>query len=199
MSQILGTIFAIICIFSFVCSIFSGNIETLSEAAINGASKAVTLTIALTGTMCLWNGIMEVLKDAGAISYLTKILRPLLRFIFPEASKKGKGLDDISAAISANILGMGNAATPLALRAMERLNENNGKSDCASDDMVMFTVIATSTFNFIPTTIIALRQAANSNDPFSIILPVWICSAAGMLAAIFFSKSMAILYKRKKK
>ncbi len=184
----LGKIFAVLVSISFVFAILAGRMEQVCSAAIMGAQDAVTLCFSMLGMMCLWNGIIRVLDKAGFTSALTKLVRPLLRLIYPDAYKKGRGIDEIAANFAANLLGLGNAALPLGLRAMEKLSEDGG--DVATDDMVTFSVLNTVPLQLMPTTLIALRAATGSARPYEIILPVWICS----LLTIFFGALICKLF-----
>ena len=117
---ILGKIFSIISIISLLFAIFTGNLSQLAGAILDGASKAVTLTIALVGVMGLWSGVMRVLEDIGVCRMIAKIISPILKFIFPETCRKGIATEEVAANISANMLGLGNAATPMGIKAMKR-------------------------------------------------------------------------------
>lgn len=169
---------------SLVFAAATGNLTEMSNAVLDGASRTVTLLLALAGSMCLWSGVMEVLKEAGAIGVLARVLAPVLRRLFPEAWKSKEAGEAICAAISANILGIGNAATPLALGAMREMQKINPTPEKAGNDMVRFAVLGASSLDLLPTTIIALRRAAGSAAPYGIIVPVWICSLASSAAAI---------------
>lgn len=188
----LGKIFGILCIISFIFAVFTGNMANIGEAVINGASGAVTLTISLTGMMCLWSGVMSVAKSIGFIDKLAGVLSPILKFLFPTAYRTGNGSGEIAAAISANLLGIGNAATPLALKAMREMAKDNGRNDRASDDMVVFTVLSTSSIDIFPATLIALRSAAGSGNPFEIIVPVWIVSFTCACVAVLLAKGLCL-------
>ncbi|MBR5323127.1 MAG: spore maturation protein [Clostridia bacterium] len=172
----IGKISGLICVLSFVFGVINGNVGQMSEAIFEGASSAVTLTISLVGTLCLWNGIMQVATASGLIEKFSKIMAPLLKFLFPDAYRKKNGLGEIAVSISANIFGIGNAATPLAIKAMEKLQQNNVDKSVASDDMVMFTVLGTASLDLFPTTLIALRQTAGSENALAVVVPIWICS-----------------------
>lgn len=178
----------VLMVVSFVFALATGNMSALSEAAVNGAGKAVTVTFALLGTMCLWCGILRVCEKLGALSWLSRCLSPILRRIFPNAYRCGRGINEITAALAANILGIGNAATPLAISAMQAMAEGN--DDTATDDMVTFTVLGTAFPSFFPTTIIALRTAAGSRDPMCVLPAVWICSLLLSLFAVFLSRTL---------
>ena len=193
----LGKIFGTLCIISVVGGIILGNGADLGVAVLDGASSAVSLTISLCGIMSLWCGIMRVFQGAGLIGKLSRLLSPLLKIFFPDAYKSGEGIGEISANISANLLGIGNAATPFALKAMEKLQKINKKRDTASADMITLAVLNTASVNIIPTTIIALRRAAGSADPYSIIIPIWISSLACSALALLLCTAMR--YKKSKK
>ena len=192
MIHILGKIFSIISIISLIFAIFTGNLSQLAGAMLDGASKAVTLTLALVGTMGFWSGVMCVLQDIGVCRLLAKVIAPILKFIFPENCKKGIATDEIAANISANMLGLGNAATPIDIQAMKALSKANGDDGTASDDMITFVVMNTCAVSLMPTTLIALRRAAGSANPFSILIPVWICSVVCAAVAVFFAKAFAL-------
>ena len=192
----IGKICGYICIISFFFGIYTGNLGAMGAAVVDGASKAVTLTVSLMGVMALWNGIMRMAVISGLMDKMAYITSPILRFLFPDAYKKKNGLGEISASISADVLGIGNASTPLAVKAMEKLQENNGR-DVASDDMVMFTVLGTASFNLFPTTLVALRQSAGSASPFEVIVPIWICSLATSLFGVLLVKCFCLFGKRK--
>ena len=193
----IGKICGLICVVSFVFGICTGNIEQLGAAVVDGAASAVTLTISLVGVMALWSGIMRVAEESGVVEKLALVLSPLLRFLFPDAYQKRNGLGEIAASISANLFGIGNAGTPLAIRAMEKLQENNGKSEVASDDMVMFTVLGSASLSIFPTTLVALRRSSGSVAPFEVIVPIWICSALTATVAVLLVKCY-LLFKRQK-
>lgn len=179
----------ILMVISFLVALTEGNMEALSAAALAGCGKAVTLTLSLLGLMCLWGGMMGVAGTAGVLDRLAQFLSPLLRRIFPDAWRKGKGIREIAAAVVANVLGVGNAATPLAVAAMEALAEGH-EGEAASDDMVTFTVLGTAFPSFLPTTVIALRSAAGSRNPFDILPAVWICSVTLSVFAVLVARGL---------
>ena len=189
----LGKCFFVLCAAAVICSLFTGNITQLSNAVIDGAAASVDLTITLAGNMCLWCGIMEILRKAGAIEKLSKILSPILKKVFPNAWKNGCAKEEITAAISANMLGIGNAATPFALEAMNKLQEQNPDKSTATPDMITLAVLGTSSVNLLPTTLIALRRNAGSASPFSIIIPIWLCSAMCAIFGIILSRVSAAI------
>lgn len=193
----IGKICGGICVFSFIFSCVNGTLGEVGNAIIDGSSKAVTLTISLMGMMCLWNGVMQVAKAGGVTEKMSRLMSPVLKFLFPDAYKKKNGMGEISASITANIFGLGNASTPLAIKAMEKLQENNTDSQTATNDMVMFTVLGCTSFDIFPTTLIALRKAAESKSPFEIIVPVWICSLCTAVVAVLLAKALCCIKSKK--
>ena len=189
-SRMLGKIFGVICAISVAFAFINSRISELGGAVIDGASSAVSLTISLCGMMCLWCGIMKVLERAGMIERLARLLSPLLRFFFPDAYKKGEGCSEIAANISANLLGIGNAATPLAICAMKKLQKNNPTPSVASGDMITLAVLNTASISIVPSTILSLRRAAGSADPFSVVVPIWICSACTSALALILCRML---------
>ncbi len=189
----LGKIFGILSLTALVYGICTGEGEAVGNAVLDGASAAVELTLSLCGMMCLWCGIMHVLREAGVISRLARLFTPLLRIIFPHAAKTGVGMEEISANLSANLLGLGNAATPLALRAIEAMAKDNPEPDRATDDMITLTVLNTASFSLLPTTVLTLRRAAGAASPYAILPAVWICSAASACLAILLCRLAASL------
>lgn len=191
---IIGKICGVICVLSFVFACITGNVGALGEAVYSGAENAVGLTLSLVGMMCLWNGIMQVMQASGFVEKMAVAFSPLLRVLFPDAYKKKNGIGEIAASFSANMLGIGNAATPLAVKAMEKLQENNGDKGRASNDMIMFTVLGCASLDIFPTTLIALRRAAGSGNPFEIIVPIWICSAITALLGVVCVKVYCAIF-----
>ena len=187
----IGKIFAYLAIFSFLASIFTGNTEALCKGIIDGASRSVTVTFSIIGMMMLWSGIMSVLKESGIISRLSILLRPVLQRIFPKSFKSGVATEEITACVSANLLGISNAATPLGIRAIEEMNKIN-KTEKASNDMITLCIIGCACFNLVPTTVLALRNAFNAQITYEIIVPIWICSGMCMIFGILLSKIFGI-------
>ncbi len=187
----LGICFFVLIAVSVVAAIPTGNFGALSNAIVDGAAQAVTLTLSLAGMMTLWCGVMRVLTEAGVIARLSRVLAPVLRLVFPDAWRSGRACEEITASVSANILGIGNAATPLALTAMAKLQEGNPAPDTATDDMITLSVLATAPPALLPTTLIALRRAAGSVRPYAIVVPVWITSAACALFGIVLCRLFA--------
>ncbi len=193
----LGKSFGILVIVSVVFSVAAGNGEALSSAIVDGASRAVTVVLSLTGMMCLWSGIMNVLHESGATGRLAKALSPVLSRLFPHAFSTGCAKEEISSAVCANILGIGNAATPLALAAMKKMGSAL-KGDRASDDMIMLTLTSVAPLSLLPTTVITLRRSAGCADPFAVIIPVWICSGATFAFTVLLAAGCRMVFSAKR-
>ena len=181
----LNIIWPIFIIISYIYAIFSGRLENVNNAIFEYTKTAVELTITLLGTMCLWNGLMEIASNTKLINRITKILSPLVNFLFPENKNNKKIHDEISMNIVANMLGLGNAATPLGLKAMKSMQENNKNKERLTDDMATFIILNTASIQIIPTTIISIRMSLGSLQPTKIIFAVWfstICAAIVGLA-----------------
>lgn len=174
---------------SFIFSAFGGNAAECGSAALSGAGEGVKLCFTLLGPICLWSGVNALLERAGAISALSRVFRPLLRRVFPSVKNDREAEAAITANFSANLLGLGNAATPAGIRAAKRLS---GGSTTASNELCRLVVLNTASVQLIPTTVCALRAAAGAKAPFDILPAVWltsVCSVlAGLLAARFFEK-----------
>ena len=185
-------IWASMIIFSVISAFFSGTAPELSSAIISSASDAVSLCIRLGGTICLWGGLMEIAEQSGLTGAVCKLLSPFLKIIFPKMDMKGQTARAISMNVTANLLGLGNAATPLGLEAMRRLQEENPSKEKASRDMIKFVVMNSAAFHLIPTTVAAMRQDYGSKNPFDIMPASWISSACaltvGLTAAVIFIK-----------
>lgn len=177
-------------LFSIILSFFTGRVEEVALAASQGAAKAITVCLEMAGIMMLWNGLMNIASESGLIELFSKVIRPVYRLFFrriPEKSVAGK---NILMNITANILGLGNAATPFGLKAMEEMGKNaDGR---ATDEMITFLVLNTASIQLIPTTVIALRGDAGSSAPSEIMIPVWIVSVfalvVGLLATVLFRR-----------
>lgn len=177
---------------SFLVAIFTGKIDAVTNGAFEGAAAAVETSIGLLGTMCLWTGLSKVAEKSGLIEVFAKLLRPITKIIFPRLKKDSVALRAIVMNMVANLLGMGNAATPLGISAMKELDKINKGRSVASDEMCMFVVINTASIQLIPATVISLRQMYGSLNPSEIIVPVWLASicavTVGVMAAKLFQK-----------
>ncbi len=179
-------------VLSFVTALFTGRVEAVTNGAMEGAASAVETCIGLLGTMCLWTGIAKIAEHSGLVQVFARLLRPVTKIIFPKLKSNSPALRAIVMNMVANLLGMGNAATPLGITAMKELDRLNKGKSCASDEMCMFVVINTASIQLIPSTVISLRQMYGSQGPTDIVIPVWICSilsvTIGVCAAKIFQK-----------
>lgn len=155
----LNTIWPIFIIISFVYAIFSGRVGQINDAIFASVKDAVDLCITLFGTICLWNGIMQIASNTKIIEGLKKIVNPIMKRLFPKINKADTVYTEISMNMVANIMGLGNAATPLGLKAMKSLQKQNANKDTLSNEMFMFIVINTASLQIIPTTVIAIRSS----------------------------------------
>ena len=183
----LNIVWPIFIIISFSFAIFSGNLENLNNSIFESTKEAVNLSISLLGTLCLWSGIMEIASKTTLTEKLTKLLKPILKFLFPNL-KNPKIHKEISMNMIANILGLGNAATPLGLKAMDSMQKENKKKDTLSDSMMMFIVVNTASIQIIPTTVIAIRNSLGSTSPTSIIFSTWVATIIAAIFGIFVAK-----------
>lgn len=165
----LNKLWGIMLVAGIVVAAFTGRLGDAGTAAIDSSREAVSLCIAMLGVMSMWTGVMNIAKKAGLIDALTRALRPALRFLFPDVPADHVANEYIAANIIANILGLGWAATPYGLKAMEQMKELNGGSYTASPDMCTFLIINISSLQLIPVNIIAYRSQYGSVSPTSII------------------------------
>lgn len=178
-------------VFSFFAAIATNNLDNLSSSVISGGTDAITLAIKLMGMICLWNGLIHIAEKSGLTKSLCKLLTPVLRLIFPNL-KDEQARESIAMNMIANILGLDNAATPLGLEAMSRLQALNKKNDSASDEMVRFVVTNTACIHIVPTTVALLRQEYGSSSPTDILLPA-LCTS---ICAISVGLTMTALLKK---
>ena len=169
---------------SVVCSIFLGKGENLSAAIVDSGAQTVQLLLTLAGVITLWSGIMKIAEKSGFTALIAKVFSPLLRLVFPNLDPQGETFGSITLNISANLLGLGNTATPFGLKAMQGLNKLNGGSKTASDEMVIFVVMNTASLQLLPTMLGTLRQSYGSKAPFEIMTCVWISSACALAVAL---------------
>ena len=184
-------------IVSFIFAFLYGTIEQVSTAAMSECTKAVTLVITLCGTICLWNGLMAIAEKAGVTAFLSRILSPVFRLIFPKLDPKGKSAKAISMNVAANLLGLGNAATPFGITAMQELEKEDRTNGVASNNMIMFVILNTSSLQLIPTTLAAMRLKAGSTAPMEILPSIVICSIVSVSCGLIAAKAWTIKKKNR--
>lgn len=184
----LNIIWPVFIIVSFVYAIIIGRVDEVNQSIFDSAESAVELSITFLGTMCLWNGIMKIVQETTLMKKLTKLLKPVIKFLFPDLRNKDRAYEEISMNIIANVLGLGNAATPLGLKAMKTMQKDNEQKDKLSNSMAMFIVLNTASLQLIPTTVIAIRSSLGSENPSLIIIPVWIATIVAATVGVTVSK-----------
>ena len=189
----LNIIWPLFIIISLIYAICFGKVDEVNLAIFDSVENAVQISIKLLGTICLWNGIIKIATNTRLVEKLKRLLKPLLKFLFPDIKETEKAYGEISMNIVANIMGLGNAATPIGLNAMKSMQKNNKEKDKLSDSMAMFILINTASIQIIPTTVIAIRTSLGSKNPTGMILAVWIATIGAAVSAIIMSK---ILMKR---
>lgn len=191
----LNYIWGFMIVISIIVSLFTGKVEETAAGAAEGAAAAIESCISLLGIMCLWTGLAKIGEKAGLIRVFAKILRPITRLLFPRLDPNGKAVNSIVMNMVANLFGMGNAATPLGIKALGELNRLNGGRHTASDEMCMFVVVNTASIQLLPTTLISMRQAWGSASPGEVIVPVWIVSICAVCAGVTAAK----LFERRRR
>ena len=175
---------------SLAFGLLTGSLDAVAGAALEGARTAIDLSLSMAGVLCLWSGVMEIMNACGLSAGLARLFRPVLRRLLPDACRDEETLAAVSANVSANLLGLGNAATPLGIRAARRMARGCGGT--ASDELCRLVVLNTASIQLLPTTIASVRAAAGCAAPFDILPAVWMASAlsvaAGLLAAWALSR-----------
>ena len=182
-------LFAGLIFVSLIFGVLTGKINDVSQAAIEQCGAAVKLSLSLLGTICFWSGIMEIASVSQFTKILSKLFRPLTKILFRGLDNVSDALDAICMNMSANFLGLGNAATPLGITAMQKLQQASTNKDTASDHMITFVVLNTCSIQLIPTTIAALRLSAGSRSPMEILPAVLITSIVSVTCALLAAKT----------
>ncbi len=172
-------------VLSLLFGIATGNLEKVANGALEGARTAVELSLSMAGILCLWTGVMEVMNACGISAGLARLFRPLLRRLLPDASRDEETLAAVSANVSANLLGLGNAATPLGIRAARRMARGCG--GVASNELCLLVVMNTASIQLLPATIASVRAAAGCRTPFDILSAVWLASALSVSAGLLMA------------
>ena len=178
---------------SVLCALALGNGEAVAAAALEGAAAGVELCISMTGIMCLWLGVMEIMRRSGLAAGLSRALRPVLRRLYPDFARDDGVMDAVSANVSANLLGLGNAATPLGLEAARLMAGRT--PGVASDSLCMLVGCNTASIELIPTTVASLRAAAGCAAPFDILPAVWLASIVSVTAGVGAAKLLSRVWR----
>ncbi len=185
MCMIMSLVFSTFLAISIISSVVTGNSSELASAIPEGARQGITLATSIAGSLCLWTGVGKLMESAGITCFLSRLLRPVLHFLFPSSQTNPRLAGYLSGNLCANILGLGNAATPMGIQSVREMNRNSG---IATDEMCRLIVLNTASIQLIPTNVIAIRAALDSAAPFDLLPSVWItslCSAGVGVAAAF--------------
>lgn len=184
-------------IIGIIFGIANGTMEEVNKAIFKGAADAVTLCIGLISILVFWLGMMKIAEESGLLEKLSSLFRPVVKWLFPEVPVRHPAMGYILSNIIANMFGLGNAATPLGIKAMEQLKELNGGKDYASRSMVTFLAINTSSITLIPTTVIAIRMNYHSASPTEIVVPTLIATIISAICGILIDRYF--YYRRSRK
>ncbi len=190
-NMLMGIIWTGMIVISILFGCLNGTSEQIQQAALDGAAASFELCFGIGGAICLWCAVMELMRASGLAGALTRLLRPLLGLLFPESAGHERIMQPLSANVSANLLGLGNAATPMGIRAAREM-ARLGTPGEASNELCRLVVLNTASIQLLPTTVAAIRAAEGATAPFDILPAVWISSAAsvavGLLAAMAMEK-----------
>ena len=180
-------------VLSILCGLATGRGDLVAAAAVEGAQAAVELCVSIAGMLCLLTGVMEIMRRSGLADGLSRLLRPVLRRLYPDFARDRAVMDSISANVSANLLGLGNAATPLGIQAARLMSRRSPGR--ASDSLCMLVVCNTASIQLIPTTVASVRLAAGCETPFDILPAVWLASALSVAAGITAAKVFGRIWR----
>lgn len=183
-------------VFGFGFAAFNGKVEAVTEAAFEGAATGVTVCFGLVSVLVFWLGMMRIGEEAGLLQLLGRALKPIVRFLFPEVPKDHPAIGYILSNMSANILGLGNAATPMGIKAMQELQKLNPQKDTATAAMCTLLAINTASITLIPTTLIAIRMNFSSANPTEIVGTTLIATFISTMAAIFIDRWYRVRHSR---
>ena len=188
--MVMGIVWTGLLLLSLGVALWNGSAPALAGAAMEGASSAVTLGISLAGSLCLWSGLTKVMEVSGITRGLSRLMGPIFRRLFPAASRDEKALGYLSANVTANLLGLGNAATPMGIAAVKRMRELAG-GNRATDEMCLLIVMNTASIQLLPTTVAAVRASLGAASAFDILPAVWLSSIGSVTAGILAAKLLA--------
>lgn len=193
----LNVIWVGIMLLSIAAGAMTGRLDQVTKAFLGGGGEAITLALTLGGAMCLWGGIMRIAEKGGLTALLAKALAPLMRLLFPGLDPSGSACRAILMNMAANFLGLGNAATPLGIRAMEALSKTNPDPDSASGHMITFVVLNTASIQFLPTTVATLRLKYGAENPLDILPAVWVTSIGAAAVSVILSRLLGVRIKKR--
>ena len=189
-------IFSAMILSGVVIAALTGRMDAVSSAALTETTRAVELVISLTGNFCLWGGVMRIAQSSGLTDKLAALALPITKSLFKGLRPGGKAMGAVTMNLAANLLGLGNAATPLGIEAMCAMEREENTKDTASDNMVLFVAMNTASLQILPTTTALLRSQAGAKAPLDIFPAVWIASTVSVLSGILTAKALARFFKR---
>lgn len=193
----LSAVWVAFLLLALLCGAATGRLEAVTAALGEGAGEAVTLLVGITGLMCFWSGVMELVQQSGLSAKLSRALMPLLRPLFGRAADDRQAMEAVSANVAANLLGLSNAATPLGLRAADRLYTLEGRRG-APDTVLTLITLNTASIQLIPSTVAAIRAANGAAAPFDIMLPVWGASVFSVAVVLAAGRLLRPLFREEK-
>lgn len=188
--MVMGIVWVGLLLLSLAAGLWNGSAPALAGAAMDGAASAATLGLSLAGSLCLWSGLTKVMEVSGLTRGLARLMKPIFRRLFPSASRDDEALGYLSANVTANLLGLGNAATPMGVAAVKRMQALAGGSR-ATDEMCLFIVMNTASIQLLPTTVAAVRASLGAASAFDILPAVWLTSIGSVTAGILVAKLLA--------
>ena len=175
-------------VISIIYGAINGTLNEVANAIFSGTELAVKIILTLLGIMTFWLGIMKIAEKSGIVEFISKLLTPIAKFIFPEIPKNSPIIGDVAMNFTANALGLANAATPIGIKAIEGMQELNNNKESASDSMCTLLAMNTAGFQLIPATVIAILAANGCNNPTEIIIPTFIVTSFAFVSAIIIAK-----------
>ena len=191
----MNVIFILLILIFLIFAVYSGRLDETVNAMFSASMRAVEVSISLIGVMALWLGFVKIAQKSGLIELFAKIISPLLRFIFNELPKDSPAFSNIALNISANALGLSNAATPFGIKAMKDLKKESNSKDKASNSMCIFLAMNTSGFQLVPSSVLAILVASGAKNPVEIILPVFLVTMSTFIFAVFLAKIFAKFWR----
>ena len=182
---------------SVIIGIFNNTLSDVVNSILTGCETAVKIAFSLIGIMAFWLGIMRIAEKSGLVQLISKAIYPLVKPLFKDVKKDSPAIGDITMSLSANALGLTNAATPIGLKVMKELQEDNSSKDTATDSMCMFLGMNTAGFQIIPATVIAILAGLGSKNPAAIVLPTLIVTALAFLTAIITALILKKFWREK--
>ena len=188
-------IFTFLILISFICAIINGTMNEVIDAILKSSQKAVEISLGLIGIMAFWLGIVNIAKTSGLMKLFSKLIKNPLLKIFPDLKENNEALSNIALNVSANALGLMNAATPFGIKAMEEMQAKNIDKEQATNSMCTFLAINTAGFQIVPAVVIAILSTNGMDNPSQIIVPTLIVTSIAFLSALFFSKILERIFK----